>query len=103
MLPQLMLMFQDTGTVEKLIQTLGFPIVIALAGLFFAYKVWINQSDQIKRKDTLLETQAEQSQQFRKELLTSQNQISQTQDKIFDTFDAHTEVLRDIKNVLQTK
>lgn len=105
------LLFQvdQAGTVEKLIQTLGFPVVVALALLFFAYKVWGKQAIQIEKKDSLLETQAAQSNEFRNSLIMTQDKIIATQDKIattqeriLDAHDTHIDVLKDIKSTLQT-
>ena len=90
-----MVLFQTDGaTILSAIQTLGFSVVVALALLYFAYKVWIYMAKQVEKKDDVINAQIAYQQTFGA-------QISATQEKILDTFDTHTGLMRELKSAIE--
>ena len=94
----ILLFFQQGEAVQgvsNLVQTVGFPVAIALMLLFFAYKVWINQTAQVKDKDEVIKEQLIHNREF-------SSQIAGTQERMADTFDSHLDILKDIKRAIET-
>ncbi len=73
-----MFLFFQTEQAISLIQTLGFPTALAIAMLFFGWKVWQKQNAKIDEKDKLIEHQTESRKEFNEKLLDSQNRINAT-------------------------
>lgn len=64
--------------VTTLIQTLGFPIAIALALLYFAWKVYQNMTRKIDEKDRIIQESSELRREFQNKLIDTQNSINDT-------------------------
>lgn len=102
-----LLLFQDIN-LQEWVKTLGFPIVVAIAFLYFGWKVYLNITAQVKEKDDLLKTEIEKGQVFRGALIDSQNtlahtqnRIAVTQDKMSESLTAHLETLQDMNVTMQ--
>lgn len=103
MILSLLLLQTEIGSIERILNTFGFPVALALGLLWFAYKVWVNQSAQLKDKDILIQNTFEKSESFRIKLIESQDKINTNQEKTFEAVDSLTDVMKEIKSVLQTQ
>lgn len=109
MFPHILLFFQGESAIIDAIKVVGFPVVVALALLWFAYKVWGYTTTQIEKKDTRLAKQAEEHQEFAIKIAETQNAMVSTQEDMAKSFSDlarsfgdQANVLTQIKEVLQT-
>jgi hypothetical protein len=89
------LLFQETAGITSLIQTLGFPIAVAIMLLWFAWKVWQNMTEQVKAKDELIKQNVFDQKTFSTSLLESQQKIN-------TTLETHKDIFTEIKDLLTT-
>ena len=78
----------------SLIDRLGFPIAIALFGLFFAYRVWGYMTKKLDEQSCLVREQVEHSQEFSEHLL-------KTQDKISESMERQEDILKAMKGSIE--
>ena len=102
MFPHLLLFFQDTGAIVDAIKVVGFPVVVALALLWFAYKVWGYTTTQIEKKDSRLTKQADEHREFAMQIAETQDIMSKSFSDLAKSFGDQANVLTQIKEVLQT-
>lgn len=92
----MLLFFAESSVTDipSLIEKLGFPIAIAMFGLFFAYKVWGYVTAKLDEQSGLVKQQIEHQQEF-------SGHIVQTQVKISDSFERHEDILKAMKDSIE--
>lgn len=68
----------------NLVQSLGFPIVVAGALMYFAYKVWQYTVKKIDEKDVLIAAMIAKEEAEHEKLIETQEKIIETQNQIVD-------------------
>lgn len=76
--------FQSLDWIQ-LVQSLGFPIVVAGALMFFAYRVWVYAARKLDEKDAQIATMIEREETAHQQLVETQEKITETQNRIIDT------------------
>lgn len=91
-----MILFAEPGGMDPiaLIDKLGFPIAIALFGLFFAYKVWGYMTKKLDEQGSLVKQQIDHQQEFSGHIVATQNKIS-------DSFERHEDILKTMRDSIE--
>lgn len=76
--------FQSLDWIQ-LVQSLGFPIVVAGVLMFFAYRVWVYAARKLDEKDAQIATMIEREEVAHQQLVETQEKITETQNRIIDT------------------
>lgn len=76
-----------------IIDKYGFPIFIAMAGLFFAWRVWLYGTKKIDEKDAEIKDSRARRIEFDDRLITTQNNI-------LHSIDTGHEIAREIKDAV---
>lgn len=92
----MLLLFTETTVMDfpTLVDRLGFPIAIALFGLFFAYKVWGYMTKKLDEQSGLVKQQVEHAQEFSEHLL-------KTQDRISESIERQEDILKAMKGSIE--
>ena len=91
------LLFLQGADWGQLIQSLGFPIVVAGALLYFAFRVWQYTTKKLDEKDVLIATMIEREENSRTQLVETQEQITETQNRIIDTQNQIVKLIESLK------